>query len=819
MIYNKKITYTIFWSLVLICRMPVFADIVPGSIKGRALDASNLSPIPGANIIVNDTDLGAGSDLDGCFSIQSLKPGTYHITASALGFAPVSRGEVLVSPGRTVEIDFLLEPTVIKGQEVNVKSGYFPQKPNLPSSARTLSYEEIRRAPGMFEDVQRAVQVLPGVFSRNDQTNEIIVRGGSFAEHLTIIDGLEVDNINHFPDPATTGGPMSGINIEFLEDVTFSTGGFSARYGDKLSSILDLELRDGDKEDFRGQLELSIASAGINLEGGIPATNGSYLFSFRRSYIDLLKDQIGLPAVPYFWDSQLKVSSELSSKTHLSVFGLYVKDWIKIDAEEESVWSGGAEAIDVKDHTRVFGARLRLLMDRGFTEVVIGRSEVSASYDILDVYENAVGERISNLYAFARSTEATDQIHVNLTMSTRNVDQIFAGISLKPITFSHDVWLKLEDDDVAANDNGSADRFEEDRELRIKSKATSLKYAGYLQYRWRPIQSLSILGGLRVDGFEFPDQVTLAPRLSANWRINPKLSCSVAYGRYYQALSVVDYLLDRENRKLPYKRSDHYIGGFSYLLTKSTQITIEGYLKYYTNLPLSFQWMSNSVNRTLQTFQYMSVKTKETLGIEFFVQQKLNDNWYGTLAYSYAKALSNSPRWEYVDSVAVLYDLVHPSDYDYRNSATVVFGYNFSGLPVREFQKHWYGWWAIPFPVNGDQLTISSRFRYLSGRPYTPKVWSKGDSESKYSWKQSNVPNSARYPEYSRLDIRWDCKWYAGGKSIIIFIEAQNVFDRANVTDYTYPNRPVDPKVPDVAAKEPVYQFGLFFVGGARFEW
>ena len=819
MITRKKITLTIFLSLVLICKIPVFAEIVPGSIKGRVLDASNLSPIAGANIVVNDTDMGAGSDLDGRFSINSFKPGTYHITASALGFSTVSRGEVSVSAGRTVEIEFLLEPTVIKGQEVNVKSGYFRQKPNLPSSTRSLSYEEVRRAPGSAEDVQRAIQALPGVFSRNDQTNEIIVRGGSPDENLTIIDGIEIDNINHFPDQSTSGGPISAVNSEFLEDVTFSTGGFSARYGDKLSSILDLQLRDGDGENFSGQLETSIAGVGFNFEGGIPYTNSSYFFSFRKSYLDLLQGPIGLTAVPHFWDSQLKVTSDITPTTKLSLLGLYAKDWISIDAEEEDAWSRGAEAVDAKGHTAVFGARLRKVLKHSYAELTIGRSEIFYNYDVYEVEKNLAGELTKRLFHWDRSTESTDQLHLNWTGNTRNVDQLSAGISLKPIIFSHNLWLEPDTTFYDMNHDGVADEFAVREEWRVDEQATSLKYAGYIQYRWRPIQSVSVLGGLRLDGFELSNRVTFAPRLSLKWEINPALSCNIAYGQYYQALSLMEYLSHPDNRDLPHQKSNHYILGFSYLLRESTQLSLEGFYKNYSNLPVSEQWMNYYVDPTLRTFKDLSVGSKESWGFEFFAQQKLSKNWYGTLAYSFGKALTTNPIYRYVNSEKVLSDMTFPSDFDFRHVATLVFGYNFSGLPVRDFQKHWYGWWTFPFPVNGDELTISSRFRYVSGRPYTPKIWTNQSRELDYTWESSENMNSARYPAYSRWDIRWDSKWYTGRRSLIIFLEVQNVLDRGNIAQYIYPNEPDDLNKPDLNSRDVVYQFRFFFIGGVRFEW
>ena len=819
MLYYRKITFIVFCIAVLIVKTPVFAVILPGSVKGKVLDASTHSPIPGANIVVHGTDMGSGSDLNGEYTIIGLKPGTYHVTASALGFSNFSKGEISVSAGRSIKIDFMLEPTVIKGPEVNVKCGYFKQSPTLATSTHSLSYEEIRRAPGSAEDVQRSIQALPGVLSRNDQTNEIIVRGGSPSENLTIIDGLEIDNINHFPDQSSSGGPISAVNTEFLEDVTFSTGGFSAKYGDRLSSILDLKLRDGNHDEFSGQLETSMAGAGFNLEGGIPHTNGSYLFSYRKSYLDLLKGPIGLTAVPHFWDSQLKISSSLTPTTNISILGLYGKDRISIEADEEDAWSRGAESVNANGHTAVFGARLRKVLKRGYAELVMGRSEISYSYDVYEVDKDPLGNSVKRLFHWDRSTESSDQLHLNWTGKTRNVDQLFAGISLKPVTFSHNLWLEPDTTILDLNNDGIADGVAIQEEWRLNENATSLKYAGYLQYRWRPVQSVSVLGGLRVDGFEFSDKITFAPRLSMKWAVNPDISCNIAFGTYYQALSLMDYLSHQENRKLPHKRSDHLVGGLTYLLRQSTQLTLEGYYKVYRDLPVSQEWMNFYVDPSLRTFRLLSVGEKETWGFELFAQQKLSRNWYGTFAYSFGKALSTDPVFKKIDTENVLTEMSFPSSYDFRHVSTVVVGYNFSGLPVREFQKHWYGWWTIPFPVNGDELTISSRFRYVSGRPYTPNYWTDTGQELGYAWKTSDDINSARYPAYSRWDIRWDSKWYTGGQSLILFLEVQNVLDRGNIAQYIYPNLPDNEEIPDVNSKDTVYQFRFFFIGGIRYEW
>ena len=113
-------------------------------------------------------------------------------------------------------------------------------------------------------------------------------------------------------------------------------------------------------------------------------------------------------------------------------------------------------------------------------------------------------------------------------------------------------------------------------------------------------------------------------------------------------------------------------------------------------------------------------------------------------------------------------------------------------------------------PLNGDEVTISTRWRYVTGGPYTTKIWTDAGPELNYHWEDSGQTNSARMPDYSRWDVRWDSKWFAGGKSVVVFIEVQNWLDRANVADYLYG---------DDGAVDTVHQFRFFFVGGVRFNW
>ena len=177
-------------------------------------------------------------------------------------------------------------------------------------------------------------------------------------------------------------------------------------------------------------------------------------------------------------------------------------------------------------------------------------------------------------------------------------------------------------------------------------------------------------------------------------------------------------------------RSAHYIAGLSYLLTDATQVSLEGYFKNYRNLPVSEQSLHRDADPTFRSYRTLAIGTKEAWGLEFFTQQKLVTNWYGTLAYSYGNAEASNSQGTY------------PATFDFRHVGTLVLGYKFSGLPVRDFQRKWYGKWTMVLPVNGDELTVSTRYRYVVGRPYTPRIWTDAGPELDHHWDDSSTINT-----------------------------------------------------------------------------
>ncbi|HEB84794.1 MAG TPA: TonB-dependent receptor [Bacteroidetes bacterium] len=797
-----------------------------GSIRGVVLDRATRRPIAAANVVVVGSKRGAATDIDGAFMVPGLPPGTYHVTASALGYETQTISELAVMPGRAREVEFLLRPTVIQAEEVIARAPLFATvSPDLPTSSRSLSYEEVRRAPGGIEDVQRTVQALPGVVNQDDSNNEIVVRGGSPLENLTVIDGIEVDNTNHFTfggESEGNGGSINALNTEFLRDVTFASGGFSARYGDRLSSVLDLNLREGRRDRFGGAVDFGMAGMGGYLEGPMPGRQGSYLASVRKSYLDLLpKSAVGLTAIPHYWNTQGKLTWDLNATQLLTLNGLYSEDSHSIKPEDEKEgFSTGLDALEFNTTRYFYGARLRSLWGKGYTDLVAARVLGRVHWNIYETVEEN-GRRVERLTVENDRTEITDQVHLFWTGQAAGSDEWSAGVSLKPITYEHRLFV---DGDSIAFDDGYLDRDEfgqplydgqpdtfrfEDRREEVSRKG--LKYAGFIQYTWRPSRCLSVTAGLRYDGFDTSGRDAIGPRFSLQWEFRPNWTIKLATGTYYQSQNYSVYMDETAgsaNRHLPYSRANQVVAGLSFLPRLSTMLSLEGYFKKYDHLLVREEDIVRETtgDRTFDSDVFLAEGKKEAWGIEFFAQQKMMTNWYGTFSYSFGEARASDPAFG-----------TYPATYDLRHVITTTLGYKTSFITNSTYRnlirKPWF-FWVYALPINGDAVTLSTRYRYITGRPYTRKVWYAEGWDSpepifEGHWEEQGH-NNGRYPDYRRWDLRIDDKHYFGESALVYYVEAQNLLDHGNIAQYYYG---------DDGERKTIFQFRRLFVVGIRYEF
>jgi hypothetical protein len=353
----------------------LLAQDMRGNVYGRIFDFTTKQPIPFANVLVLNTNFGASSDADGYFKIENLSLNTYQIRASVIGYGAQIKTDVVVQSGKPTEVNFELVPQAIEIEGVTVTSDYFQRDPLEVNSIRNFSYEELRRSPGGFEDVIRALSILPGVAQADAGRNDLIVRGGAPSENLYLINGIEVPNINHFGTQGATGGPLSYVNLDFVRETSFSTGGFSALYGDKLSSVLDINLRDGREDRIGGKGTISASQFGLNLEGPI-TDKSNFIFSARRSYLDFIFKAANFSFVPEYYDVLFKADFNPHSQDAFSFLFISAFDNVKFFNDDADQRFDNSRILGTDQIQYVAGFTYRHLFNDGFFNLALSRNYV-----------------------------------------------------------------------------------------------------------------------------------------------------------------------------------------------------------------------------------------------------------------------------------------------------------------------------------------------------------------------------------------------------------------------------------------------------------
>ncbi|HEY3251760.1 MAG TPA: TonB-dependent receptor plug domain-containing protein, partial [Ignavibacteria bacterium] len=610
------------------------------------------------------------------------------------------------------------------------------------TSMYNLDFEEIRRAPGAVEDISRMVQVLPGVSAANDQRNDLIVRGGSPAENLVIIDGVEVPNINHYPTQGSTSGPIGMINVKFISNTDFSTGGFSARYGDKLSSILDISFREGSRKSFLTDINLSSAGFGCVFEGPLFSKKGSFLISARKSYLNLIRGAIRLAAVPDYWDFNLKAVYDVNKNNKLTLIGIGGLDYISFEGDASDVSDDNPYG-KAKGNQKQFaiGMNWKSLFKSGYVRTVLS---TAGNYYRYDNHDLRTDELIFNNDAF----ESESHLKSELFFQLNSQNNVIVGASGKYIDLRNKLFLRS--DTTMFGDPLP--------EINVDVKDKYYKAAAFAQYTLKLIKDKLIFNaGVRYDYFSgITNKHVIAPRFGFSFKITPVTTLSGSSGIYYQSPEYLWITTDPGNENLNYVKAIHYIAGIEHLFTPELRFSVEAYYKDYSNYPVSIKvptyvlingGTENGPNfvgpATSGGYGYIK-------GVDISFHKKLTGNgFYGMLNYS----LSES-------RVTALVGGEKPGSFDYRHNLTIIAGYQIT-----------------------DDWLVGLKFRYTTGRPYTPFDITASTIAGRGIADFNNF-NGARFKDYNRLDIRVDKKWNFKHLSIVSYVELQNVFNTENV--YTH---------------------------------
>ncbi len=761
--------------LLLLAMVPVPAPAQSGragSLSGRIVEAGTEVALPGVNVIVDGTTIGGATDTNGRFHISGIPVGTYSVRISMIGYQTIVRTSIVIAGGTERRLNASLSPAVLETDVVQVVADYFEQPTATEVSVRSLHKEEIRRAPGAAEDIQRVVMAMPGVVNTDDHRNDLMVRGGSPAENLIRVDDIDIPNISHFGTQGATGGPINMLDADYLDKATFMSGGFPAEYGRKLSSVLDVSLREGHRRQYSGSLDLSMAGAGGALEGPIPSTGndtgaaGSWFVGIRRSYLDLLHNAIDLTAVPQYAGGQAKVVYDLGPSDFISATGLAGWDNIHFERDLESDEPGSDYDVETGGTMAAGGLTWRHIWGRkGYSRLTF--SAVSTTYrtDARDISDE--------LDYRNRSRETALGLRFSGSWQVASRGNLGAGIGLKQIDFRHDILLLSDENPLGELQPG----------LGVSETAQPVEGEAYVQYSI-DAGLLSGTGGLRFDYFSLADVPhAFSPRLSARYQITPSVALTTAWGVYHQHPALLWYTATPNAETLKAMRSLHHVAGLEFRPRPTWKVTVEAYTKRYNRIPVFVDMpMLSTINEgsdygaVLFTSPLIDAGKAHAEGLEFFAQRRLTDVFYTTASY----ALSRS-RYTALDGQE------RPTNFDMRHVATLVFGTRGFSLP------------------GIGEIGGSLQYRYASGRPYSPVDVEKS-LEAGSTVIDPALVNTRRLEAYSRLDVRLDLRENFKWGALTSYVELQNVFDRRNEALRAFNDRTGEVEV--------FHHWGRFFIGG-----
>ncbi|MFO7446567.1 MAG: TonB-dependent receptor [Ignavibacteriaceae bacterium] len=659
---------------------------------------------------------------------------------SYIGYEKVIKTDVVVRPGRITFVDVELTPSMLNMDEVVVKSGYFSETESQPVSANGFSAEEIRRAPGSAGDVSRIVMGLPSLAKVNDSKNSLIVRGGSAMENAFYLDNIEIPNINHYPTQGSTDGPIGLINVDFIKNVNFLTGGFTSAYGDKLSSVMELEFREGNRDEFDIQFDLSMQGIGTSIEGPVNGGKGSYMFSARRSYLDFIFNSVDMGSpVPKYSDFQGKVVYNISDKHKLSLLNILSSDFIKDDRnnalENESNIYPEYEGLN-----NTAGINWQYLWDKnGYSLFTFSHTYMNYDYNF---WETATGNKLYTNESVEQQVKIRNKNNYYINTSS----SLELGFELKYYFTDYDIHI-AEYSDKSGNLTP---------ELFVFKKFYAVKPSVFINYSTEPFQNLRIILGGRVDYFNYNKTTNLSPRVTAVYSLSPTTSVTGSAGIFYQTLPFILLSQDEEFKKLKNPSAVHYIAGISHLLSEDTKLTLEVYNKEYKDFPMDPKQpelflIDNADNEALfRGHKSLTDNGKAySRGVELLVQKKLAKQFYGLIGASYSVS-------KYRDLNSTWRNRIS----DNRFTFTIDGGYK-----------------------PNESWEFSLRWIYAGGAPYTPFDETASAALSRGLYDINRV-NEERLPDYHSLNIRADKRFNFDNSSLVVFLSIWNVYSRENVSAY-----------------------------------
>ena len=728
-------------TLAALCSSSLHAQKVVQTIKGTVYDKQSKITLPGATVYISDTIQvkGTTTDESGNFRLENIETGRKQVCVRYLGYEPVCLDNLNLTSGKELVLNIEIQESVTNINEVVVKANQNKSSTiNTMStiSSRTFSIEETQRYAGARNDVARMALNYAGVAAGNDATNEIIIRGNSPNGLLWQLEGVEISNPNHFGFMGATGGPVGMLNNNTLSNSDFLTSAFAAEYGNAVSGVFDLRLREGnhDKHEFLGQVGFNGFEFGA--EGPISKkNNASYLVNYRYSTLGLfhlMGISVGTgSAVPEYQDISFKVVSSLG-KGKISLFGLAGNSSIELlysemdSSDLENFYM--SEGFDVYNNNRqgMIGLNyFRRLNEKTYAEVTFSADALQNRQTVDTVFTNP--ESFS-LYEFTDFN--TQNYAVNLNVSTKFNNRLSTrfGGEARNIHFS----LR---DSVYMSEYGSFFNMYND-----EGKTMLLRAFGESNFRLS--EDLTLNAGISVMSLTLVPQVNIEPRVALKYKLVSNHSLSVGYGKHSKILPMFVYFrrLDlnseeyiQPNKDLEMIRADHFVASWDWQINAFTRVKLEGYYQLLNNAVVEEKSSSFSMINS-NSFQFsvpdtlVNGGTGSNKGIEITLERFMNKGFYYLITTS-------------------VFDSRYKGSDGIERSTAFDGGYVFNGLAGKEFLL------GSKKENKKSYITADIKLTAAGGQRYTPVDLEESTMEGTTVYDEEHA-YSEKFRDYFRLDLR-----------------------------------------------------------------
>lgn len=742
------------------------------SISGNIIDKNSQRPLAGITVQLIPGALTAISDAAGTFRFTGVQPGSYSINFSGVGYQAKLLSNVVLTTGNvttlSVELDAAvkeLQSITITGQRNTARAATLES----PLSIQRLTTEEIKANPGGNFDISKVIQSLPGVgggVGGGSFRNDIIIRGGSPAENVFYLDGIEVPVINHFSTQGSSGGPQGILNVSFIEEVKLSTSAFDARYDNALSSVFQFRQKNGNNNRLQGSYRLSGTEVAATFDGPI-AKNSNFLLSARRSYLEVLFKALDLPIRPNYWDFQAKTTTRIDDKTTLSFLGIAAIDEFSFaapkEATPEKLYAINSSP-NVNQWTYTVGASLRRLVENGFWNLSVSRNTLD---NTVDKFMDNQNPRDIERTLLIRSNETENKLRFDVTKNPAGW-KISYGLVTQYVEFENR-YEQLYRPEVR-DDQGNI--IQNRIEFKTATGKNFLRYGAFVQAGRRLFNDrFALSGGARIDanslknGEQNPFK-QFSPRVSGSYALSEKVNFSGSYGLYYRLPGYTQVAYTNAAgafiNPAQYIRSTHAAAGFEYLPNSNFRITAEGFYKWYADYPVS---ITDGISLANKGTEFGAIGNESIVqsgrgrayGFELFLQQKLTQHFFGVFSYTL-----------YWSRFTGLNQVFAPAAWDNRHLVSFTGGYK--------------------LPLNWE---LGLKFRYLGAAPFTP--FDLEQSRANYLTLGAGVlnyalVNSQRLAAFHSGDIRIDKKWNFRRVTLDLFLDVQNFYGAksAGLPQYTF---------------------------------